>query len=84
MGTIIFEDFSEQLEFIGGYYDNVADEIHVDSSLPADSQMEILIHEVLESVLSMTVKHSFINSLTTRLYLAMKILEERKNNGSGQ
>ena len=84
MGTIIFEDFSEQPEFIGGYFDSEADEIHIDSSLSADNQMEILIHEVLESAFHEHFKHSFIEELTTALYLSMKILEERRDNDSKQ
>ncbi len=43
MVAIIFEDFSEQTEYIGGYYLPEGDEIHVDESLPLEQQEEILV-----------------------------------------
>lgn len=73
---IIFEDFSEQTEFIDGYYDPETDEIHIDSSLPPDQKMETLIHEVLESLFHHQFQHSYIEMMTTKLYLAMKMLKE--------
>lgn len=79
MGKIIFEDFSEQTEFMGGYYLPEEDEIHIDSSLSVDRQAEILIHEVLESCMHHQFQHSYIEILTTKIYLALKILKERDN-----
>ena len=77
---IIFEDFGEQTEFIGGYYIPESDEIHIDSSLSPDKKMEVLIHEVVESLFHNQFQHSFIDVITTKLYLAMKILEENNDN----
>jgi len=85
MGAIVFEDFSQQTEFIDGYYDPELDVIYIDSDLSEDRQEEVLIHEVLESwfyhqycVLGQ-VSHSSIERLTNEVYFALKVLKERNN-----
>ena len=73
---ILFEDLGEQKEYIGGYYIPELGEIHVDSNLSPDKMMEVLVHEVIESLFHSQFNHSYINMITTRLCIALKILKE--------
>ena len=74
--TIIFEKFDSQSGHQFGYC-SVKGEIHIDSSLSNEKKKEVLIHEVLESLFSSQFKHSFIEIVTSKIYLALKILEKR-------
>ena len=84
LATIVFEDLSLYREISGGYYDPQSDEIHIDTSISANHQTEVLIHEVLESCLHLQFKHSFIEVLTSKIHLALRILEERNNGNAAR
>jgi len=78
VGTIIFEDLGYVPGTGGGYYDPESDEIHIDSSRPPDKQMEVLIHEVLESELYKQFKHTYIDLLTSKIFTALMELKRRQ------
>ena len=76
---IFFEDLSEQREYIGGYFIPELDEIHIDSNLLPDEMLEVLVHEVIESLFHSQFNHSYIGMITTRLCIALKTLKEHND-----